>query len=86
MPRKTFGNINTNTFQEIREKADYQEFRNRFTVRLQEYNMLMSAFTDHEPNLLRIKEAGKIRRGFKEQPPACRMPKLPKGIWNLSFN
>lgn len=79
LPRKTFGNIKVNTFEEIWERADYQEFRNRFTVRLQEYNMLMSAFTDHEPNLLRIKEAEKkYAEGLKKTPLPVECQSCPK--------
>ncbi len=59
LPRKTFGNIKTNSFQQIWDSADYREFRNKFNVRLEEYNLLISAYTDHEPSLMRIKDAEK---------------------------
>lgn len=79
LPRKTFGNIKVNTFEEIWERADYQEFRNKFTVRLQEYNMLMDAFTSHEPNLLRIKEAEKkYAEGLRKNPLPLECQSCPK--------
>ncbi|KUO53331.1 MAG: hypothetical protein APF76_08790 [Desulfitibacter sp. BRH_c19] len=59
LPRKTFGNIKDNSFEEIWNSADYMEFRSKFTVRLEEYKLLMNTYADYEPSLIILKQAEK---------------------------
>ena len=74
LPRKTFGNIRTNTFEEIWNRADYQEFRKNFNIRLEEYNIFIDAFADNDPTPVLLKETeARYDNALKNNPlpPEC---------------
>ncbi|MEW6623645.1 MAG: radical SAM protein [Bacillota bacterium] len=57
IPCKSFGNINKETFEEIWHKPDYKEFRHKFALRLNKFEKLMKFYSEHEPSLIRIRQA-----------------------------
>ncbi|NLL19347.1 MAG: radical SAM protein [Clostridia bacterium] len=57
LPRKSFGNINNNTLEEIWNNQDYIEFRNIFAARIAAYQELMEVWGDSEPSLIVFEES-----------------------------
>ena len=79
LPRKTFGNIKDNTFEEIWNKTDYQEFRKNFITRLEEYNILIATFADNEPTPIRLKETQeRYENALKNNPLPAECQSCPK--------
>lgn len=57
VPRKSFGNINNNTLEEIWNNRDYLEFRHIFATRIAAYQELMEVWGDSEPSLIVFEES-----------------------------
>ena len=79
LPRKTFGNIKANTFDEIWNKPDYQEFRKNFNIRQEELNILVATFADNDPTPVRLKETEeRYDNALKNNPLPAECQSCPK--------
>lgn len=81
LPRKTFGNIKVNSFEEIWNSTEYIEFRDKFNLRLEIYNQLISSYTDYEPSLIRISDAEKrYEEALQKNPLPLECQSCPKAF------
>jgi MoaA/NifB/PqqE/SkfB family radical SAM enzyme len=79
LPLKSFGNINKEDFWKIWNSQPYQAFKKPFTERSRAYERLLTTMLNHEPSLIRIKEAEKqYYQSLKNNPVPAECKTCPK--------